>query len=135
MAKKPIALIDGPALLQRLSGVELPLRFKLFRLHFLLLNKDLKLLHIRSMSILHTALEPLEAEINAFEAQLPSLREKFPTGTYVLFVGSEVLGHFTSYAKALEAGYDAVGFERPFLVKQVSKEGEDVAHVYGLQAY
>jgi len=87
------------------------------------------------MSILHTALEPLEAEITAFEAQLPFLLEKYLTGTYVLFVGSQMRGNFTSYAKALEAGYEAVGFDKPFLVKQISKEGEDVAHVYALQAY
>lgn len=86
------------------------------------------------MSNLHSALEPLETEINAFEAQLPDLRKQYPAGTYVLFVGSRLVDSFESYAKALEAGYEKVGFERPFLVKQVSKEGEDVAHVYGLQA-
>lgn len=87
------------------------------------------------MTTLHTALEPLEAEILAFEAQLPILRKTYPVGTYVLFVGSTLVDNFSSYAQALEAGYEKVGFDKPFLVKQVSKEGEDVAHVYGLQSF
>lgn len=85
------------------------------------------------MKIMNTALQPLENDIIAFEKQLPELRAQHPVGTYVLYAGAQLLGGFTTYALALEAGYEKVG-SAPFLVKQVSKEGEDVAHVYGLQA-
>lgn len=85
------------------------------------------------MATLHSALQPLEAEIQAFEEQLPALRKQFPIGTFVLFVGSCMVGGYRTYSSALEAGYDETGGE-PFLVKQVSREGEDVQHVYALQA-
>lgn len=75
------------------------------------------------------ALKSLEPEIQAFEEQLPVLREKFPIGTYVLFAGACLLGAFDSYSEALKMGYEKVGME-PFLVKQVSREGEDVQYVY-----
>lgn len=82
---------------------------------------------------MNAALKPLEVEINAFEKELPTLRKKLPVGTYVLFVGSRFMGNFKSYSEALEAGYQKAGMV-PFLVKQISREGEDVQHVYGLQA-
>jgi hypothetical protein len=82
---------------------------------------------------MHAALQPLEKEITTFENILPNLREQYPVGTYVLIAGCDLLGTFRSYAQALKAGYEKMGSD-PFLVKQVSKEGEDVAHVYGLKA-
>ena len=82
---------------------------------------------------MHATLKPLEVEIDAFEKQLPTLRNELPIGTYVLFVGSRLMGNFKSYSEALEAGYQKAGLV-PFLVKQISREGEDVQHVYGLQA-
>jgi len=78
-------------------------------------------------------LKPLETEIRAFEEQLPALRKKHAVGTYVLFIGACMVGAFRSYATALDAGYDQAGTE-PFLVKQISEEGEEVQFVYGLQA-
>jgi len=85
------------------------------------------------MTTMHTALQPLEAEIIAFEAKLPILRQQFSIGTYVLFAGSRMLGNFKTYREALHAGYAEVGLD-PFLVKQICREGEDVQHVYGLKA-
>ena len=82
---------------------------------------------------MHEALKPLEAEIKAFEQQLPGLRKQLPIGTFVLFVGSCMLGSFGTYTQALEAGYEKAGM-KPFLVKQVSREGEDVQYVFGLRA-
>lgn len=82
---------------------------------------------------MHEVSQPLETEIKAFEERLPSLRQQLPVGTFVLFVGSCMLGSFTSYTQALEAGYEKAG-TRPFLVKQVSREGEDVQYVFGLRA-
>ena len=82
---------------------------------------------------MHEALIPLQTEIKTFEEQLPTLRTKFPIGTYVLFMGTCLVGGFSSYTVALEAGYEKAGME-PFLVKQVSKAGEDVQYVYGLRA-
>jgi len=82
---------------------------------------------------MHAALKPLQTEIKTFEEQLPTLRITYPVGTYVLFTGACLIGSFNSYSAALEAGYEKVGM-KPFLVKQVSREGEDVQHVYGLQS-
>ena len=82
---------------------------------------------------MHATLKPLEVEIDAFEKELPALRKKLAVGTFVLFVGSDCVGDFESYSQALEAGYEKAGME-PFLVKQISQEGEDVQYVYGLQA-
>ena len=81
---------------------------------------------------MHEALIPLQTEIKTFEEQLPTLRTKFPIGTYVLFMGTCLFGGFSTYTAALEAGYEKAGTE-PFLVKQVSRAGEDVQYVYGLQ--
>jgi hypothetical protein len=82
---------------------------------------------------MHEALIPLQTEIKTFEEQLPTLRTKYPIGTYVLFMGTCLVGGFATYSAALEAGYEKAGTE-PFLVKQVSKAGEDVQYVYGLRA-
>ena len=82
---------------------------------------------------MHEVLIPLQTEIKTFEEQLPTLRTKFPIGTYVLFIGTCLVGGFSTYTAALEAGYEKAGME-PFLVKQVSKAGEDVQYVYGLRA-
>ena len=82
---------------------------------------------------MHEALIPLQTEIKTFEEQLPTLRTKFPIGTYVLSMGTCLVGGFSTYSAALEAGYEKAGME-PFLVKQVSKAGEDVQYVYGLRA-
>jgi hypothetical protein len=82
---------------------------------------------------MHEVLKPLQTEIKTFEEQLPTLRTKFPIGTYVLFMGTCLVGGFSTYTAALEAGYEKAGME-PFLVKQVSKAGEDVQYVYGLRA-
>ena len=82
---------------------------------------------------MHEVLIPLQTEIKTFEEQLPTLRTKFPIGTYVLFIGTCLVGGFSTYTAALEAGYEKAGME-PFLVKQVSKASEDVQYVYGLRA-
>ena len=82
---------------------------------------------------MHEALIPLQTEIKTFEEQLPTLRTKFPIGTYVLIMGTCLVGGFSTYTAALEAGYEKAGTES-FLVKQVSKAGEDVQYVYGLRA-
>jgi hypothetical protein len=80
---------------------------------------------------MHEALIPLQTEIMTFEEQLPILRTKHPIGTYVLVTGDCLVGGFTTYSAALEAGYEKVGM-KPFLVKQVSNAGEEVQHVYGI---
>lgn len=80
---------------------------------------------------MHVALKPLETEITAFKQQLPNLRQRFPIGTYVLFIGTTCVGSFTSYREALKYGYAERGLD-PFLVKQISREGEDAQHVYSL---
>ena len=82
---------------------------------------------------MHEVLIPLQTEIKTFEEQLPTLRTKFPIGTYVLFIGTCLVGGFSTYTAALEAGSEKAGME-PFLVKQVSKASEDVQYVYGLRA-
>lgn len=82
---------------------------------------------------MHEALLPLQTEIKTFEEQLPNLRTKHPIGTYVLVTGACLVGGFATYSAALEAGYEKSGM-KPFLVKQVSKAGEDVQYVYGIQA-
>ena len=48
-------------------------------------------------------------------------------------MGTCLVGCFSTYSAALEAGYEKAGTD-PFLVKQVSKAGEDVQYVYGLPA-
>jgi len=75
----------------------------------------------------------LTTELKEFEENLPKLRKELPIGTYVLIVGTCLLGHFNNYTDALEAGYKEVGM-KPFLVKQISQEGEDIQYVYGLQS-
>jgi hypothetical protein len=81
---------------------------------------------------MHSALIPLQTEIKTFEEGLPEFRKTYPIGTYVLIIGACLAGDFKTYSAALEAGYEKAGMN-PFLVKQVSKEGEDVQYVYGLR--
>ena len=78
---------------------------------------------------MHEALIPLQTEIKTFEEQLPNLRMNHPIGTYVLVMGACLIGGFNTYSAALEAGYKEAGM-KPFLVKQVSKAGEDVQYVF-----
>jgi hypothetical protein len=60
--------------------------------------------------------DPLAAEVTTYESHVPGWADR--EGQFVLIKGREVLGFFSRYEEALEAGYDR--FEASgFLVKQI----------------
>jgi hypothetical protein len=60
----------------------------------------------------------------AFARELPSLRSKFPSGYYVLFVGAALVGAYATYSDALAHGYDKAG-KAPFFVKQINTASDE----------
>lgn len=58
----------------------------------------------------------LEREMAVYREKLPELVRH--EGQYVLVIGEDVAGLFTSYPDALREGYRQCGLER-FLVKQI----------------
>lgn len=69
----------------------------------------------------------LNAERTAFEQQLPSLIEQYGFGKFALFIGSTLIGAFSTYRDALLNGYkqSAIG---SFLVREISVT-ENVVYV------
>ncbi len=75
-------------------------------------------------------MNPLSNETNAeaYLAQLPELRKKFPIGYYALFAGAALVGAYATYSDALTHGYETAG-KSPFFVKQISTINEDIQSV------
>jgi hypothetical protein len=67
--------------------------------------------------------DPNQLSKEAYTADLPKLRSRFPTGFYALYVGAALVGAFASYSDALTEGYNAAGMA-PFFVKQISSVEE-----------
>jgi hypothetical protein len=59
----------------------------------------------------------LEKEIETYHAKLPEWKQH--EGKFVLIQGDKVVGFFTAYDDAINAGYKEFGLE-PFMVKQVA---------------
>lgn len=59
----------------------------------------------------------LERELAAFEARKPELL-RHHGGQFAVIHGDELLGTYTTFNEAFEAGVRAVG-NRPFLVKEI----------------
>ena len=59
----------------------------------------------------------LEKEIKTFTNALPSLMKD--EGKYALVIGDQVVGIYTAYEDALNAGYEKAKLS-PFLVKKIS---------------
>ncbi len=66
----------------------------------------------------------LETELQYFQAHREELLEHYE-GSYVLIVGDDLLGAFTTEAEAYAAGLRKVG-NRPFLIRRVTREDEIV---------
>ena len=63
--------------------------------------------------------DELADEVATYNANLPQWAEH--EGQYVLIHGTEVVGFFDAYEKALSAGYERFGLA-PFLVKRVLRQ-------------
>lgn len=61
----------------------------------------------------------LDEELNFFKSQYKELLKHYEN-QFVLIVGNELLGTFTTDLEAYEAGLGQVG-NKPFLIKQVAK--------------
>lgn len=61
---------------------------------------------------------PLAEEVRTYESHLPGWLDR--EGQFVLIKGSEVLGFYSRYEPALEAGYRQIE-DGPFLVKQITQ--------------
>ena len=59
----------------------------------------------------------LEKELATYRRRLTELLSH--QGEYVLIHDEQVLGCYPDYDAALEAGYDRLGLEVPFLVKEI----------------
>ena len=66
----------------------------------------------------------LEQELAYFEVQKPQLLEHH-AGQFALIHGEQLLGTYTTFQEAFEAGVRALGTQ-PFLVKQVTAEDRPV---------
>lgn len=71
----------------------------------------------------------LDRELSTFNAHLRELVAE-SLGKYAVVAEDRILGVWGSYEEALAAGYDAIGVDRPFLVRQVATS-EPVFHVFG----
>jgi hypothetical protein len=58
----------------------------------------------------------LEKELKTFARELPNLLAN--EGKYVVVAGDSIIGIFSAYEDALQAGYEKRGLE-PFLVKKI----------------
>ena len=64
----------------------------------------------------------LERELNTFRQRKPELMAN-SLGRFAVVSGDRVLGVWDSYETALAAGYEVVGVDDPFLVRQVEATG------------
>ena len=60
---------------------------------------------------------PLETELKTYAAKLEELLAQ--EGQYVVILGTEIIGIYAAYEDALKVGYEKVGVEKSFLVKQI----------------
>ncbi len=65
-------------------------------------------------------MEPLEKELATYRSKLPELISN--EGKFAVISGDQVLGIYETYADALKTGYEKVGTDVPFLVKQISQQ-------------
>lgn len=61
----------------------------------------------------------LEEELETYRKNLPTLL--LQEGKHVVISGTEILDTFASYGDALRHGYRTVGFEKPILVKRITR--------------
>ena len=66
------------------------------------------------------AIMALEQEMETYRRELPKLLAD--EGKFVLIHGTQVLGVFPDRGSALETGYQGVGLDTAFLVKQIQKK-------------
>lgn len=59
----------------------------------------------------------LQREMTAYAGMLPTLLDR--TGRYAVVTGDRLIGTFTSWEDACQAGYKEVGLDKPFLVKKI----------------
>lgn len=70
----------------------------------------------------------LERELSTFQnLKLELARQSL--GKFALVHGERLIGVYDSYEDALQAGYEIVGLDEPFLVRQVERT-ETVHHIY-----
>jgi hypothetical protein len=70
----------------------------------------------------------LERELSTFRQRKPELMAN-SLGKFAVVSGERVLGVWDTYEAALAAGYELVGVDDPFLVRQVEAT-ETVFHIY-----
>lgn len=65
-------------------------------------------------------MEPLEQELATYKTNLPEMISS--EGKFVVISKDQILGIYETYADALKTGYEKVGLDSPFLVKQISQQ-------------